>query len=268
VPFTPPTESGGNVNVQPGQEAVVMADLNLRDSAGTDGNILVVMPCGSVVQIIGGPSTDPAGWWNVGYTDDNGDPYAGWAAGNYLAATNAFDPNECGGTIDGGIVDMGGMPVLLSDLQQAIVGRAQLGVGYSYWWGHGAWAGDGSDIGSCSGNCPSCSHNGSYGADCSGYVAKAWQVPSQSALGVDEHPYSTQNFYDDQTLWTQIDRSDLDTADALVRWNGSDGHIVLFDTATDPMGQLWVFEAYGCATGIIHDLRTIDSTYRAIRLSQ
>src|SRR5262249_39357532 len=49
---------------------------------------------------------------------------------------------------------------------------------YSYWWGHGRWRTDGKYQGSCSGSCPSCTHYGSYGADCSGFVAKTWQVPS------------------------------------------------------------------------------------------
>ena len=39
----------------------------------------------------------------------------------------------------------------------------------------GRWRADGTDHGSCSGSCPSCSHSGKYGADCSGLIAKAWQ---------------------------------------------------------------------------------------------
>jgi Bacterial SH3 domain len=270
IPFTPPTETGSSSNlVLGGQAAVIASALNLRASIGADQTIVTAMPCGSLVQVIAGPSTTPVtGWWQVDYNDPEGNTYEGWAAGNYLIAASGFDPSLCGFVLDGGgIFDMGGMPVLTSSLQMDIINLAEEGVGYSYWWGHGTWSNDGSDPGSCSGDCPSCTHDGSYGADCSGYVAKVWQVPSASALADDEHPFATSDFYNDQTYWTQIDRSTIQQADALVYSNGSEGHIVLFDSGEDPFGSIWVYEAYGCATGIIHDMRTFDSTYRAIRLS-
>jgi hypothetical protein len=146
-----------------------------------------------------------------------------------------------------------------------IFARAKLGVGYSYYWGHGSWRSDGTQIGSCSGVCPSCTHSGQYGADCSGFVAKVWQVPSPSPIEVDLHPYSTYNFYYEQTDWTPVPRSTLQPADALVHRTSTSGHIALFESGADPFGAVWLYEARGCATGVVHDLRTVDTTYIAIR---
>ncbi len=147
-----------------------------------------------------------------------------------------------------------------------IVDLAEYGVGYSYWWGHGCWKTDGLNPGSCSGSCPSCTHSGSYGADCSGFVAKCWQVPVASPLATDSHPYSTSNFRWDSTHWSQIGWGDAETGDAFVYRNSTDtgGHIVLFDSG-DPWGQIWVWEAKGCSYGILHDLKSLSSTYVAIR---
>jgi hypothetical protein len=295
VPFVPPPGFGPTSNLVIGQlAAVVASSLNLRDSIGVGGSVVAVMPCGSLVQVYAGPSTSPVtGWWKIGYNDPQNNSFAGWAAGNYLTDAANFDASVCGqlggpvldfstvadlsgdfaGVDFSGVdfstptVDMAQPIVPMNTLQDAIIQRAQEGVGYSYWWGHGAWSDDGANPGTCSGSCPSCTHGGSYGADCSGFVAKVWQVPSASSLEIDEHPYSTQNFYNDQTYWTQIDRSSVQQADAMVHWNGSEGHVALFDTGDDPFGSIWIYEAYGCATGIIHDMRTLDSSYRAIRLS-
>ena len=37
-----------------------------------------------------------------------------------------------------------------------VVALAKSVVGYSYWWGHGAWRLDGKEHGSCSGTCAGC----------------------------------------------------------------------------------------------------------------
>ncbi len=150
--------------------------------------------------------------------------------------------------------------------REDIVEFAEYGVGYSYYWGHGAWRTDGASHGSCSGSCPNCTHSGSYGADCSGFVAKVWQVPGPVALEQNSHPYSTSNFRWETTHWSKISREDAQMADAMVHRNSSNtgGHIVLYDHG-DPWGQMWTWEARGCSYGIVHNLRTLDSTYIAIR---
>lgn len=241
----------GGAALAPGGTARVTATaLNLRSGVGASAAILTTMPCGTQLAVLDGPSTTPAaGWWNVqdGAT-------TGWASGRYLVAEAAFTPAMCGGgNTDGG-----------SGVDD-IFARAKLAVGYSYYWGHGSWRDDATLPGSCSGSCPSCTHAGQYGADCSGFVAKVWQVPSASPITLDAHPYSTENFYNDQVYWTQIPRSTLVPADALVRRDATSGHIALFDSGSDPFGAVWLYEARGCATGVVHDLRTVDSSYVAIR---
>ncbi|MBI5500733.1 MAG: C40 family peptidase [Deltaproteobacteria bacterium] len=149
-----------------------------------------------------------------------------------------------------------------------ILDLAESGVGYSYWWGGGCWRDDGTQHGSCSGSCPDCTHSGSYGADCSGFVAKVWQVPSPSPVATNSHPYSTQNFACEETWWTAIARDDLQRGDAAAYRSGgcpgSSGHVLLYERG-DPWGSLWTYEARGCSTGIVHNNRTLSSDYRAIR---
>lgn len=245
----------GAAAIAPGGLARVTAtSLNLRDGVGTGANIVTAMPCGTQLSVLAGPSTTPvAGWWNVRW---DAMARVGWASGTYLVADALFTAAMCGGGVatDGGAV-----------VPDDIFTRAKAAVGYSYYWGHGSWRADGTQPGSCSGSCPSCTHSGQFGADCSGFVAKAWQVPSASPIDLDAHPFSTANFYNDQVYWKQIPRSTLAPADALVRRDATSGHIALFESGSDPFGAVWLYEARGCATGVVHDLRTVDSTYIAIR---
>lgn len=147
-----------------------------------------------------------------------------------------------------------------------IMERAGYGVGYSYWWGHGCWRTDGQSLGSCSGSCPSCTHSGSYGADCSGYVAKAWQVPNAIALTQDAHPYSTYNFRWETTWWNQVAWGSAQLADAFVYRNSENtgGHIILYESG-DPWGSIWSLEAKGCSYGIVRNLKQLTTAYVAIR---
>ncbi len=152
-----------------------------------------------------------------------------------------------------------------------IVSLAESGVGYSYWWGNGCWRSDGASHGSCSGSCPSCTHSGSYGADCSGFAAKVWQVPSASSVTSCAHPYSTWDFTCTSAWWSAIARDSLTRGDAASYRSGgcpgTGGHIVIYDSG-DPWGSLWTWEARGCSYGIVHNSRTLTSSYRAIRRSR
>ena len=148
-----------------------------------------------------------------------------------------------------------------------IINLAISGVGYSYWWGNGCWRTDGTQHGSCSGSCPSCTHTGSYGADCSGFAAKVWQVPSPIAVSSCSHPYSTWHFTCTETWWRAISRESLEKGDCASYRSGgcpgSGGHIVVFERG-DPWGSMWTYEASGCSSGIVHQSRTLSSSYRAI----
>lgn len=143
------------------------------------------------------------------------------------------------------------------------INLAKSGVGFSYWWGGGCWKAGGTK-GSCSGSCPSCSHSGSWGADCSGYVAKAWQVPKTSDISTCSHPYSTDNFYNEEREWKTIPRSQAKRGDALVYRKNGAGHIFLVDSG-DPWGTMKAYEAKGCSYGIVYNSRTASSDYKAIR---
>jgi cell wall-associated NlpC family hydrolase len=154
-----------------------------------------------------------------------------------------------------------------SSARDAALARAKSGVGFSYYWGHGSWIPDGatpSTRGTCTGDCPNCTHAGRYGADCSGFAAKVWQVPSwNTSLTTDSHPYSTYHFYHSALSWSTVSRSNVKPADALVYNDGNSGHIAIYESG-DGWGSMWVYEARGCAYGIVHNLRTFGSAYKAI----
>ncbi|MBM4370503.1 MAG: hypothetical protein FJ098_02565, partial [Deltaproteobacteria bacterium] len=151
--------------------------------------------------------------------------------------------------------------------REALICRAQSGVGFSYWWGGSCWCGNGCspdfscNKGGCSGNCPDCTHWG-MGADCSGFVNKVWQVPSPVSLdGTCSHgPYVAASYTGDGSHWDAIPRSSLEKADALA----SSSHVILYESG-DPWGSFWAYEAKGCSYGIVHNIRTCSSAYSAAR---
>ncbi|MGZ6095649.1 MAG: thrombospondin type 3 repeat-containing protein, partial [Polyangiales bacterium] len=148
--------------------------------------------------------------------------------------------------------DAGASPAPMT--RDQIKSLAKSVVGYSYWWGHGRWRSDGASHGSCSGSCPSCSHGGSYGADCSGFVGKAWQVPSPISISTDGHPYSTWSFAGSSSYWSPISRGSAKMMDAFVYNSGSEGHVFLYDHG-DPWGTAYAYECKGCSWGCVYDAR-------------
>lgn len=236
----------GEVSYPIGTLLETTANLNLRDAPSTAGNVLRVMPLGSQVTTVN-VTTSQNGFLNVKHSG-----LEGWASAKYLQ--KVVPPPSNGGSssspVDGAVT------------------RAKAGVGFSYWWGHGRWLAGGptsSNKGTCSGSCPSCSHGGSYGADCSGYVGKIWQVPSSNSdISVDGHPYSTASFVGSSSLWSTVSRGSLKKADALVYNSNGAGHILLFESG-DGWGNLWSYEARGCSYGIVHNLRSCSSSYKGIR---
>jgi hypothetical protein len=239
-------------NVPVGSTLKSTTGVNLRSGPSTSSSILHVVPAGATVTVVSAAPNN--GFYNVKH---NG--VTGWSFGTYYNLVSS--PSGGGGT---------GSGTGTSSTVAAAVDRAKSGVGFSYWWGHGRWLSSGatsSTAGSCSGSCPSCSHGGSYGADCSGYVAKIWQVPSSnSSLSTDSHPYSTGTFVSDSSLWSTVGRGSVKTADALVYNSGGSGHIFLYESG-DGWGSMWAYEAKGCSYGIVHNLRTASSSYHAIRRS-
>jgi hypothetical protein len=165
-----------------------------------------------------------------------------------------------------------------------IISRATDGHGYGYWWSHGRWRTDGARQGSCTatagGGCPSCSYSGlddqgnsvscpmapkntgtsCYGADCSGYAGKAWDLGSNSDVTFDEHPYVAASFQSGAAHCKKITRRELLPGDTLA----SSSHVVIFDHFASGGKSVWVHEAKGCAYGIVYDSGTF-TNYQACR---
>jgi hypothetical protein len=238
-----------------GTTLATTANLNLRTGPSTGYRVILVMANGS--RVVTTDYTTPRnGFYKVRYGG-----HEGWSYGGYLRLVSVAG----GGGSSGGSTN--------TSLLDRIFDRARAGVGFAYWWGHGRWLASGptsSTRSACYGSCPSCSHGGSYGADCSGFVGKTWIVPgSNSDLSHDYHPYSTWNFYNTPGggQWRTVSRSSARHGDAFVYNSGSEGHIFLFDHG-DAWGSLYAYEAPGCASGggrIRHGIRTASSVYHVIR---
>jgi uncharacterized protein YraI len=230
------------------------ANVNLRTGPSTSYSVLHVVPDGSKVTLV--ESSPKNGFYKVKH---NGT--VGWSYGQYyklVSAPTTTDP----GTGSGTGTSTGTSP------RDAAITRAKSGVGFSYWWGHGRFRPEGptsANQGSCSGSCPDCSHSGSYGGDCSGFVAKVWNVPgTNSDLTVDQHPYSTVSFNNDTSQWSTVSRGNVQKADALVYNQDGHGHILIYSSG-DGWGSMYAYECKGCSAGCVYNLRTAGSSYHAIR---
>lgn len=249
--YEPTGGSSGTVNAA---TLVATADVNLRKGPDTTYAILTVVPTGASVKVLN--ATPSNGFYNIDYQGT-----VGWSSGKYYSESTA------GGGGGGTNPDPGTTNPTKAD--EAMT-RAEAGVGYSYWWGHGRFSPNGptsSTKGSCSGSCPDCSHSGQWGGDCSGFTAKVWQVPSSNSdMTVDSHPYSTADFDNDTSQWSTVSRSNLKKADALVYRSGGAGHIFVYSKG-DGWGSMYAYECRGCSAGCVKGYRTASSSYHAIRRS-
>jgi hypothetical protein len=273
-----------------GSTLIATADVNLRSGPSTSKSILHVIPNGSSVTVVDG--TPQNGFYKVKHNGTTG-----WSYGKYFKA-GASNWGSCSVNGTAGVCEDtgacgsghsahpgycpgpsniqcctpdssgGGGGGSTSSKRDAAIARAKSAMGFSYWWGHGRFRPEGptsSNKGSCSGSCPSCSHSGSYGGDCSGLAAKVWEVPgSNSDLTVDSHPYSTANFVSDTSQWSTVSRSNVQKADAMVYNQSGEGHIFIYESG-DGWGSMYAYECKGCSYGCVHDLRTASSAYHAIR---
>jgi len=241
-----------------GSTVVTTGGLNLRSGPGTTFDVLRAMPVDAKVVVVDGVATD-------GFIKVTHEGLEGFASYRYLRAEGAESPvepePEPGETPPPAGVE--------GTWREKALSIAANGVGLSYWWGHGKLVNgpaSPSQSGSCSGSCPSCSHSGTYGADCSGYVAKAWVVPSSNtSLDTDTHPYSTADFNDGtgNGKWSTISKSATKAGDAMVYRSGGGGHIFIYEKG-DAWGQPWAYEARGCSYGIVHNIRSTGAAYKAI----
>lgn len=235
-----------------GTTVVTTSNLNLRKGPGTTFDVLRAMAEGAELVVTDGSPQN-------GFLAVSHEGLAGFASYRYLRAKVGDAPGGGGTTTPGANASW----------RDRTVAIAAAGVGLSYWWGHGRLY-DGvvsaAIAGSCSGNCPSCDHAGTYGADCSGYVAKAWVVPAANDdVALDTHPYSTADFNDTNGngKWADVAKSAIQMGDAMVYRSGGGGHVFIYDKG-DAWGQPWAYESRGCAYKVAHNIRTAGTAYKAI----
>ncbi len=213
---------------------VTASSLNLRTGPATSDAIKLAMPEAAHARVVRAAASN--GWYEINYQG-----HVGWASGAYLK-----------------VIDVP------SGERDEALARGRSVWGFSYHWGGGAWDPTSQAPGSCSGSCPDCTHSGDWGADCSGFVAKAWVVPpSNTPLTSASHPYSTDSFRNGSAYWSTISRSNAQLADALVYHSGGAGHIFLF-VSGDAWNSMDAIECKGCADGCVYDNRTASSAYVAI----
>ncbi|WP_331114573.1 hypothetical protein, partial [Archangium sp.] len=220
------------------------AALNLREGPSSTARVLLTMPEGLELSISGASACPENGYYPVRFG-----AFTGWAYGAHLR-TSTLEAE-----------------LSAENSRDEAIARAQSGVGFSYWWGKGRWLETGAtstNKGSCTGSCPSCTHSGTYGADCSGFAAKVWVVPStNNVLSVEQHPYGTVHFANEYYGWHNVARGSALRADAMVYNDGSGGHIFIYEKG-DPWGSMYAYECRGCADGCVEGYRTASSAYKAI----
>ncbi len=224
--------------------------LNQRSGPGTSYSVLHVMPSGTTVKVVAVSGTWVKNDWSG---------RIGWSSGTYLCAVASPPPGGGGGTPE----DAPATFTVTGVNRTNFISIAKAAVGFSYYWGGGRFA-NGANPGTCNGSCPSCTHSGSYGGDCSGFAAKVWLLPPALPMDSNKHPYSTYNFYNEHTTWSDVSRSNVIIGDALVHNSAGSGHIVIYEK-DDPWGSFWTFEARGCSYGVVHNIRTASSAYKGIR---
>lgn len=160
------------------------------------------------------------------------------------------------------------------ETKESIVCRGTSGVGFSYAWGGECWCANGCqpDLANCnpgqctpnpgSSGCPDCTHTGTYGADCSGFVSKAWQVPNPYPVEACDVPrYTASQFTSNHSYWNVVSMNSMQPGDAAA----SSSHVVLIIDYKDSHGQYEVVEAKGCIYGIVRQRRSFSSSYSGAR---
>ncbi|HEX8537748.1 MAG TPA: FG-GAP-like repeat-containing protein [Cystobacter sp.] len=222
-------------------ELLSLENANLRGGPSTSATVLAVVPRDATLRLLDGIPRD--GFYKVSFAG-----LQGWTYGAHYTESVSVMSREQALTAN------------------EILTRSATVQGFSYWWGHGVWNPGSTSPGSCSGGCPNCTHSGSYGADCSGFVAKVWQVPSTNTnYTVDSHPYSTATFNTTTTAWDPVPRGSVQPGDAFVYNDGSGGHIFIYSSG-DPWGAMSTYECKGCESGCGKGYRSsVGTAYKVIR---
>lgn len=152
--------------------------------------------------------------------------------------------------------------------RQHIAAIAASATGFSYRWGGSRWLVGDSNVGTCSSDpgsdgCPQCSHKGPWGADCSGLLNVAWQLPGPLPTHLGAHPYSSWHFAHQAQHWQHIADAAVAQGDAYAYNQGGGGHVFVVDQLDD-WGHAMAWECKGCAIGCVYNLRDIPGQYSAI----
>ncbi len=137
-----------------------------------------------------------------------------------------------------------------------ITARAESAIGTDYTWGQESWT----------------ANSTGAGPDCSGFVLKCWEVPrsllyqEEDGVNASISPrYTTYSFYNLQGPWSRLPgRDSLLPGDAIVRNDGSSGHVVLY-AAGDVWGSPIVYEAPYTGATVRRASRYLTSDYIPIR---
>lgn len=151
------------------------------------------------------------------------------------------------------------------ETRDTIVCRGLAGVGFVYDFGGECWCADGCEpaLTACPpGKCVDNYKTGKYGADCSGFVSKAWQVP-------DPHPvekcnverYGAKHFAVSSTYWKTVAMNSLLPGDAASKIS----HVVLIAGDKDSKGNYDIVHASSCNVGIVHKRFALSSEYVGAR---
>lgn len=141
-----------------------------------------------------------------------------------------------------------------------IAARAHSAVNGNYYWGGESWY--------PFGDTDSSRTNGK-GADCSGLVIKAWEVPSTFyyPFEVSGTRYTTADLWGTSSYWSQV--TSPERGDIYVRHNFStgNGHTFIYDKDSGYTARPWAYEAYNSTYGIRYWIRPAEdlSQYRIKR---
>ena len=154
---------------------------------------------------------------------------------------------------------------------EAQLSRATSGVGFTYYPGRSAWDGAGAtdaNRGTCTGSLATgITNTGIYGADCSGFVGKVWQINECAGpMTANRHGPSTDGYRDGTGggQWAQVDRASIRAGDALVYRTDGRGHIAWVGGG-DGWGAMDLYEARSCRYGIVRNTHPAGPEYIAIR---
>jgi len=140
-----------------------------------------------------------------------------------------------------------------------IIARAESGIGTSYTWGRESWT---PNLG------------GGAGPDCSGFALKCWEVPKTLLYQEEDGEnasisprYTTYEFFNCLGPWSRLsDRSLLREGDALVKNDGSSGHVVIY-AGGDGWNSPIIYEAPGTGMTVRRVNRYLGTEYEPRRRS-